>query len=252
MTSTPPDRLIDWRGAPWTPELATLPAHPNARFTASITQCPILDPAWNQPQGVPISAILLGTKRSDTMPLVFQALSWEHGVFLGAGLISETTAAAVGKTGKLRNDPFAMLPFCGYNMADYWRHWLAIGQRSPRLPPIFQVNWFRKRASGGYLWPGFGENIRVISWIFDRLSGKAHGELSPLGLLPRQGELSIAGLNVDWEELFALHRDELRTEVDLLKDFFPQFGQRLPLEIAEQLSQFEQRVTGKNSPNLSE
>jgi phosphoenolpyruvate carboxykinase (GTP) len=242
MTKTLPSGLTDWLGEPWDPASGKPAAHPNSRFTASITQCPILDPAWNEKEGVPISAILFGARRSKTMPLIFQSYSWEHGVFLGAGLSSETTAAAKGEMGKLRNDPFAMLPFCGYNMADYWQHWLDIGKQGKKLPLIFQVNWFRKDPSGKFLWPGFGDNIRVIDWIFDRLAGRAQGKNSPLGIIPKEGELSLDGLNASWQRLFSMDKTEIRAEIELLKDFFAKFGNRLPKAVANQLLDLEKRV----------
>jgi phosphoenolpyruvate carboxykinase (GTP) len=242
MNDTPPGGLIDWQGASWDPASGKPPAHPNSRFTVSITQCPVLDPAWDEKQGVPISAILFGARRSDTMPLIFQSFSWEHGVFLGAGLSSEMTAAAKGEMGKLRNDPFAMLPFCGYNMADYWQHWFDLGKNGKKMPLIFQVNWFRKDASGKFLWPGFGDNIRVIDWIFERLAGRAQGEHSPLGIIPKEGELHLEALDVSWKQLFAMDKTEIRAEIELLKAFFAKFGNRLPKAIEKQLLDLEKRV----------
>lgn len=242
MTKSPPPDLIDWQGSHWNPESGKLAAHPNSRFTASITQCPVLDHSWDQPQGVPISAILFGARRSKAIPLIFQSFSWEHGVFLGASLSSETTAAAKGEMGKLRNDPFAMLPFCGYNMGDYWLHWLKMGERGSNLPAIFQVNWFCKDPSGKFLWPGFGDNIRAIEWIFDRLAKRAKGETSPLGIIPLESEFPLEGLKVDWAQLFSMDKREIHAEIELLKSFFAKFGDRLPKAIEKQLTDLEKRL----------
>ncbi len=244
MTEKPPEGLIDWRGNPWDPRSGTKAAHPNSRFTVSIEQCPTLDPAWNRPQGVPISAILFGARRSTTMPLVFEAMSWEHGVFLGASLCSETTAAAAGEMGKVRNDPFAMLPFCGYNMGDYWKHWLTLGDRAApeKLPHIYQVNWFKKGADGRFLWPGFGENIRVIEWIFDRLDKRAKGQKSVLGVVPRADELNLEGLSVEFSQLFRIDSQEICLDIERLKPFFAKFQDKLPQAIHRQLEELEKRL----------
>ncbi len=244
MTKEPPSSLIDWQGQPWNPSCSNKAAHPNSRFTVSITQCPILDPAWDLGEGVPISAILFGSRRAATMPLVFESFNWEHGVFLGASLSSEMTAAAKGQVGQLRNDPFAMLPFCGYNMADYWQHWLDMGtqQHLRRLPHIFQVNWFLKGEDGKFLWPGFGENIRVIEWMFDRLAGRAQGHKTPIGILPEMAEFDCQGLIVDKKRLFAIDTNEWQTEIDWIGSFFHQFGKRLPAAIEKQLHELQKRV----------
>lgn len=245
MTKTPPPGLIDWLGKPWDPASGTKAAQPNSRFTVSIEQCPILDPKWDDPHGVPISAILFGARRAKAMPLIFESFDWEHGVFLGASLSSEMTAAAKGEVGKVRNDPFAMLPFCGYNMADYWQHWLSIGKKheAKKLPHIFRVNWFRKNDAGEFLWPGFGENIRVIEWIFDRLAGRAQGSKSPLGLIPKPSELNLQGLHADFHALFAMDKEENLKEIEGLKLFFAKFGSKLPEAMLRQLGDLQARVS---------
>src|SRR5690606_29566052 len=195
LTETPPEGLIDWKGQPWTPDSGHPAAHPNSRFTCPAAQCPSIDPDWEHPEGVPIDAIVFGGRRAATMPLVFQAFNWVHGVFIGANLGSETTAAAEGAIGKIRHDPFAMLPFCGYNMGDYFAHWLEMRKRIPELPRIFHVNWFRKGKDGKFLWPGFQENMCVLEWIFDRVRGRGRGHESSFGWVPCYRELNFEGLD---------------------------------------------------------
>src|SRR6202165_4829858 len=198
MTDEPPAHLTDWKRQDWTPASGTPAAHPNARFTAPAAQDPAIAPEWEDPAGVPISAILFGGRRSSVVPLITEAFNWEHGVFLGSTMASETTAAAAGAVGKLRRDPFAMLPFCGYNMADYFSHWLEIGKAtdSSNLPKMFYVNWFRKDADGRWLWPGFGENSRVLEWVFERCAGAGEAVETPIGLLPAPDAIPTEGLDV--------------------------------------------------------
>src|SRR6516162_584269 len=201
LTPTPPPHLTDWKGRDWTPSSPEPAAHPNSRFTTPADQCPTIAPEWDDPAGVPISAILFGGRRASTVPLVIESFGWDHGVFLGANIASEKTAAAEGTVGELRHDPFAMLPFCGYNMGDYFGHWLQVGATAPdpaRLPRLFYVNWFRKNSRGKFVWPGFGENIRVLKWIIQRLDGQAQAITTPIGLLPAPGSLDLDGLDVSW------------------------------------------------------
>jgi phosphoenolpyruvate carboxykinase (GTP) len=246
-TSTAPAHLIDWRGNDWTPETGTTAAHPNARFTVPARQNPACAPEWEDPSGVPISAILFGGRRRSTVPLVTESFDWPHGVFLGSILSSETTAAAAGAVGKLRRDPFAMLPFCGYNMADYFAHWLQIGKSTDaaKLPRIYYVNWFRKDASGRFLWPGYGENSRVLAWIVERTAGRAEAVSTPIGNVPAPGAIDTEELEVskeDMAELTNVDPEEWRDEVPLIRHHFAQFGDRLPVELMEQLEALERRL----------
>jgi len=233
----PPDRLTDWRGNPWQKGSTEKAAHPNARFTAPARQCPSISPKFDDPQGVPISAFIFGGRRARTAPLVFEAFDWNHGVFVGASAASETTAAQSGAVGVVRRDPMAMLPFCGYNMADYFRHWLAMGKAVARPPRIFHVNWFRQEADGRFLWPGFGENLRVLKWVIARCTGKGAAIESPIGGLPAPGEIDTSGLPLDepaMARLFDVSRDDWRAEADDMGQFFAKFGKRLPDEIERQ------------------
>jgi len=233
LTENPPAHLIDWRGRDWTPGSAEPAAHPNSRFTTPAAQCPIIAPEWQDPAGVPISAILFGGRRASTVPLVIESFGWDHGVFLGANVASETTAAAEGGVGELRHDPFAMLPFCGYNMGDYFGYWLSIGQTHDqgKLPKIFYVNWFRKNPEGKFVWPGFGENSRVLKWIIQRLDGSAAATATPVGLLPAPGSLDLDGLDISWADLALLLTVEdaaWKLEVEHIPEFFRTFHRHLP------------------------
>lgn len=242
MTKEPPKELIDWHGEKWTPEKGTPAAHPNARFTAPMSQCPVLDENAENPKGVPISAILFGGRRATTVPLVFEAFNWQHGTFLGAGVSSEMTAAAKGTLGKLRHDPFAMLPFCGYNMGDYFGHWLEMGHQG-RMPKIFHVNWFRKSDDGKFLWPGFGENIRVLKWIFERTEGKENGVKTPIGIVPKKGALDLSGIEVDQiDDLLHVDKEAYLKEAEELENYFYLFGDRLPKGIREELDALKNRL----------
>ncbi len=233
MDGPPPAHAIDWRGEDWTPDKGTPAAHPNARFTAPASECPSLDPAWEDPAGVPISAFIFGGRLSKTFPLVFQAFDWSHGVYLAATMGSEATAAAVGQAA-IRRDPMAMLPFCGYNMADYWRHWLDMEQKISDPPLIFRVNWFRKDENGKFMWPGFRENMRVLKWIVDRVHDRVHAVESPFGLMPRRHDLTWEGLEFDagtFYDLMAVARAAGREEAESQKELFERFGHHLPKEL---------------------
>ncbi|HEY2810721.1 MAG TPA: phosphoenolpyruvate carboxykinase (GTP) [Rhabdochlamydiaceae bacterium] len=249
MTPSAPAHLIDWQGREWTPSSKERAAHPNARFTVPAAQSPVIDPAWEDPAGVPISAIIFGGRRSNVVPLVFESFNWQHGTFVGACVSSEMTAAAKGgETGKLRHDPFAMLPFCGYHMGDYFRHWLTMGQThdSPRLPRIFHVNWFQKDEQGRILWPGYGENIRVLQWIFDRTGDGAPTLETPIGWTPTPNALNLEGLNLSpmaVERLLFIDRLAWRKEVDNLQEYFTLFGDKLPREISQECTSLSQRLT---------
>ena len=243
LTKEPPAHLIDWTGQDWTPDCGRVAAHPNARFTAPARQDPAIAPNWEDPAGVPIDAIMFGGRRTTVVPLVREGFDWEHGVFLGSIMSSEMTAAAVGTIGKLRFDPFAMLPFCGYNMADYWAHWLEIGKKAgAQLPRIYLVNWFRKDASGRFMWPGFGENSRVIEWIFGRCSGEDDAVETPIGLLPAAGAIDTSGLDIgaaDMAELLSIDPSAWAQEAAAIEDHYARFGSRLPPELADRLAKLK-------------
>jgi len=246
MTGEPPARAIDWKGNDWTPDSEEPAAHPNARFTAPAAQCPSIAPEWEDPSGVPIDAFLFGGRRATVQPLVSEAYDWEHGVFLGATMSSETTAAAAGEVGKLRFDPMAMLPFAGYNMADYFGHWLKLGRRHPNhMPRIFVVNWFRKDEDGKFLWPGFGENSRVLEWVFRRCDGEGDTVETPIGLVPAVGEIDREGLDVsddEMRELLTVDSALVREQLPQVEEFLAQFGDRLPDEISKQLQALRERL----------
>lgn len=247
LTDTPPEHLIDWEGNDWTPDSGRPAAHPNSRFTVAAAQCPQMADDWEADGGVPIDAILFGGRRATNVPLVVEATDWSHGVFMGATISSERTAAAEGTVGELRRDPFAMRPFCGYNMADHWAHWLSIGQklRFDRAPRIFQVNWFRKGDDGRFLWPGFGENARVLEWIAGRVSGQADAVTTPIGRLPRVDELNLDGIDVpaaDLAELFAVNRETWLAEAELTEEFFAMFGQKVPAALRAELEALRYRL----------
>jgi phosphoenolpyruvate carboxykinase (GTP) len=248
MTKEPPAHAIDWKGADWTPDSETPSAHPNARFTAPAAQCPSIAPEWEDPAGVPIDAMLFGGRRATVVPLVTEAFDWTHGVFMGSTMASEKTAAAAGTVGELRFDPMAMLPFCGYHMGDYFGHWLRVGEAAgevSNLPKIFYVNWFRKDESGRFLWPGFGENSRVLAWVFRRCDDDAPATETPIGLVPAEGALDVAGVDVSPEDLADLLRvdpEEWRAQLPQVQQHFAKFGDRLPPELREQLEALESRL----------
>src|SRR5262245_40270760 len=240
---TPPAELIDWQGRPW--DRTGKAAHPNSRFTAAARQCPSLSPRWEDAQGVPLSAIVFGGRRARVAPLVFQTRDWEHGVFLGATMGSETTAAATGQVGVVRRDPMAMLPFCGYNMGDYFQHWLDMRGRLSQPPAVFHVNWFRTGHDGRYLWPGFGENLRVLLWMIDRVKGKGAAVETPIGLVPGEGGLDFEGLaltSAEKEALLRVERDEWAAEVPEIRAFFDRFGARIPEPLVRSLDTLSQQL----------
>ncbi|MGH1471483.1 MAG: phosphoenolpyruvate carboxykinase (GTP) [Cellvibrionaceae bacterium] len=246
MTDEKPDHVIDWKGNDWTPNSDTPAAHPNARFTAPANQCPVIADEWEDTKGVPISAILFGGRRASVVPLVNEAKDWNHGTFLGTIIASEMTAAAFGAIGKLRRDPMAMLPFCGYNMADYWGHWLNIGKKEgAKLPKIFYVNWFRKNEEGKFMWPGFGENSRVLKWVFERCAGTAEAIDTPIGNLPKIDGIDFEGLGLSDTEIANLLRVEVDgwlQEIPDIKEYYAQFGDHLPAELLNQVEQLEKRL----------
>ena len=248
MSDSAPEHLIDWEGRDWTPASGRPAAHPNSRFTVAARQCPSISDDWEDPSGVVIDAIIFGGRRASNVPLVVEARDWEHGVFMGATISSERTAAAEGTIGELRRDPFAMMPFVGYNMADHWAHWLAMGTRlraTGTVPRIFQVNWFRKGADGRFLWPGFGENSRVLEWMLDRVDGRLAATDSPVGLLPLDGALNVDGLDLpaaDLDELFAIDLESWAAEADATDDFFATFEGRVPAAVHRQLEILRQKL----------
>ena len=248
LSEKAPDHLVDWKGNDWTPASTTPAAHPNSRFTVAAAQCPSIASEWDDPNGVVIDAIIFGGRRTSNVPLVVEARDWQHGVFIGATVSSERTAAAEGTVGELRRDPFAMMPFCGYNMADHWSHWLSIGQKleaAGTTPRIFQVNWFRKGDDGSFLWPGFAENARVLEWILERVDGKAAGVDTALGWKPAEGKLNLEGLDVSahqLEQLFEVDPESWLAELDSTEEFFAGFGDRLPAGLGTQLADIRRRL----------
>ncbi len=242
-----PDGTITWTDEKYDPESCKYASHPNARFTAPAKQCPVIDSDWENPAGVPISAILFGGRRPGTLPLVYQAFDWKHGVFMGSVVGSEVTAAAIGLKAGVRRDPFAMLPFCGYNMGDYFGHWLSIGENAPdksKLPKLFNVNWFRKNSEGKFLWPGYGDNIRVLKWIFERTDGADIASETAIGMVPKEGSIDISGLNVNNNipELIKVDKNEWTSELDLIDEHYAKFGDKLPSEMKTQLEGLKARL----------
>jgi phosphoenolpyruvate carboxykinase (GTP) len=247
--SDPPDHAVDWKGNDWTPASDAPAAHPNARFTTPASQCPSIAPEWEDPKGVPISAILFGGRRATNVPLVTEARDWDHGVFLGSVMSSETTAAQTGAVGKLRFDPFAMLPFCGYNMGDYFAHWLEVGQATDtdKLPKLFLVNWFRRGEDGSFLWPGFGDNSRVLKWVLERVAGEGEAVDTPIGRVPTPGALDTEGLDIDPEtmsELVAVDAESWRQEMPQLEEHYRAIGDSVPTRLREELAELEKRLAG--------
>ncbi|MGO9910732.1 MAG: phosphoenolpyruvate carboxykinase (GTP) [Acidimicrobiales bacterium] len=249
LTPDPPAHCTDWTGEEWTPEKGKPAAHPNSRFTAPASQDPAIAPEWEDPEGVPISAVLFGGRRASVVPLVHESFDWNHGVFMGSIMASETTAAAAGAVGNLRRDPFAMLPFCGYNMADYWAHWLSFQERTDpeRLPKIFYVNWFRKSADGRWLWPGYGENSRVLEWVFERCAGRGEAIETPIGYLPAKGAIPTDGLDItadDMEELLRVDVGEWKAEVPEIESYYDEFTDHVPVALRSQLEGLRKRLEG--------
>ena len=242
-----PSSAEDWRGKPWTPNSGHPAAHPNSRFTVSIKQCPTYSSEWEKPQGVPISAILFGARRNKLVPLVYQSFNWQHGTFLGATLASETTAAATGAVGVVRRDPMAMLPFCGYNMGDYWAHWLSMAQRATHPPKIFRVNWFQRNEQGKFIWPGFGENLRVLRWVVERCKGSGEAEETPIGYVPKLSALNGGDLKVsksDLNQLVAIDREGWKSNLRSQGEYFDNFGDHLPAGIKEEHRALANRLKG--------
>jgi phosphoenolpyruvate carboxykinase (GTP) len=247
LTDTPPAHLTDWKGRDWTPASGEPAAHPNARFTAPASQCPTIAPEWEDPSGVPIDAILFGGRRATNVPLVTESFDWQHGVFLASNVASEGTAAAENKVGELRRDPFAMLPFCGYNMGDYFAHWLSTGASADpsKLPRIYYVNWFRKDSSGKFVWPGFGENSRVLKWIVERLAGTAAATETPIGNVPTRESLDLDGLGLTDEQIELLLRvdnEAWSDEAAAIRPHYERFGEHLPTALWDELAKLEQRL----------
>jgi phosphoenolpyruvate carboxykinase (GTP) len=247
LTKEKPAVLTSWLNEQWTPESGKNAAHPNARFTAPAAQCPVIDPAWEDHMGVPVSAIIFGGRREEVVPLIHQAFNWQHGTFLGSAVSSEQTAAAAGVVGKLRRDPFAMLPFCGYNMADYFSYWLSVGENNDeeKLPKIFYINWFRKDKNGRWLWPGYGENCRVLKWIFERCNGADNAVTSPIGFLPQKGAIDTSGLDISAETMDQLFKIDVAgwlENVEDLRDYYKKFDDKMPEKLLHELDRLEERL----------
>ncbi|MBP8641027.1 MAG: phosphoenolpyruvate carboxykinase (GTP) [Oscillospiraceae bacterium] len=245
MTKNPPANAIDWLGKPWTPESSTKVSHPNSRFTAPARNCPCISPEFDNPQGVPLSAIIFGGRRAKTAPLVYQSRDWKHGVFVGSTMASETTAAAVGQVGVVRRDPMAMLPFCGYNMADYWQHWIDMGNKAKTLPKIFNVNWFRTNEEGHFIWPGFGDNLRVLEWIIKRCCGETQAIECELGYIPRSSDINLEGTDIDKKTLAGLleiDRELWKKEAVDIREYYSRFGDKVPKELYKELETLENNL----------
>ena len=253
LNDDPPKNAENWRGEPWDyrkydkrDKVGTSGAHPNSRFTAKAVNCPCLSPEFNNPAGVPISAIIFGGRRAKTAPLVYQSTSWQNGTFVGSIMASETTAAAAGTVGVVRRDPMAMRPFVGYNMGDYFRHWLDMGKKIPNPPKIFHVNWFRTDDEGNFIWPGFGENLRVLLWILDRVEGRADADLTPIGYVPKAGDIDTEGLDgVDddtMKTLLSVDRESWKADIPNIREFYDLIGDRVPGELRDELDRLEERL----------
>ena len=244
----PPAHLTDWKGKDWTPESEVLSAHPNSRYCTPLEQCETKAPEWDDPQGVPLDAIFFGGRRKDTVPLVTEARDWQHGVFMGATLSSETTAAAVGQVGVVRRDPMAMLPFIGYHAGDYFQHWIEVGKNADavKLPKVFYVNWFRRDADGKFVWPGFGENIRVLKWAIERIEGKAAAVDTPIGRVPAPDALDVTGLDMDADQLataLSVDLDQWRAEVPGIEEWFDKIGDKVPSSLRDELESLKLRLS---------
>ena len=247
MDKNPPTGALNWKGEPWDPSDGSKGAHPNSRFTAPAKNCPCISKEFDNPQGVPISAIVFGGRRAKTAPLVYQSRSWDHGVFVGSIMASETTAAATGAVGVVRRDPMAMLPFCGYHMADYWQHWIDMGKKVANPPKIFNVNWFRLDDDGNFIWPGFGDNMRVLEWIMKRCFDEIDAVDTPIGYMPKPEDINIEGLEGEvsldtMKELLTVDTNLWKQEVDGIKEFYGKFGSKLPKELTECLNELESNL----------
>jgi phosphoenolpyruvate carboxykinase (GTP) len=245
LTDAPPAHVLDWQGNPWDPTAGKVVAHPNSRFTVAAYNCPTLSKEFDNPKGVPISAILFGGRRSDTVPLVSESFNWNHGVFKASSLGSETTTAAAGQVGVVRRDPMAMLPFCGYNMADYFQHWMNVGGKLKSPPKIFFVNWFKKNDQGKFIWPGFRDNFRVIKWMMDRVHGTVSAKETPIGFMPNPGDLDLTGLTISKETLdtlFEVKPEHWKKEIEGIEAFYAQFGERIPAALKEHLTTLKKKI----------